>query len=209
LYALGHLAIGYLVAKILGKDSEVDIPLVLTASLIPDIDIIIPNIPHRGPTHSLMVAFILLLPVFYCWKTKLYTYYAAYASHIFADLLAGGVNGRGQILWPYSNQWINLYPKLRMGGEKEAIVEIILFAIALTILFITKDYKHLFKYRNTNFLLFFPGMVVLLSSLLGIYYGGSKMPSLFLLPNLLVSLLVLIVIVNNILKMNKPDNFYK
>ena len=198
MYPLGHLAIGYLVAKIVGRDHEIDIPLVLVASLVPDMDVIIPNIPHRGPTHSLIVAFILLFPVLNYWKTKIFVYYSAYTSHLFADLLACSQNGRSQLLWPYIDRWIILYPKLIMGSNKEAIVEIALLSIASIILMLTKDYQRLIRYRNTNFLLFFPCAVVLMSFLLGHYYGDTVLPSLFNIPHLLVTVLMLIVIGNNL-----------
>ena len=183
-----------------------DIPIVLTASLIPDIDIIIPSLPHRGPTHSLLVAFLLLIPVFYYWRTNSFIYYAAYASHLIADLLAGSSMGRSQLLWPYTGNWITLYPKLIMGTDQEAVVEIILLTIALMVIWITKDYQRLIKYRYTNFLLFFPCTVVLMSFILGYYYGDSVIPSLFNVPHLLVALIMLIIIGNNILQL-KPFKY--
>lgn len=203
MYSLGHLAIGYLVIKILSKDNKVDIPLVLTASLIPDIDIIIPFVSHRGPTHSLVVALILLFPVFYYRKTNVFVYYAAYVSHIFTDLLASNKYGRSQLLWPYTDQWMILHPKLIMGSDQEAALEIILLTVALIVLWITKDYKRLIRYRNTNFILFFPCAVVLASFFLGLIYGDTVLPSLFNIPNLLVAFLMLIVIGNNILQLKK------
>lgn len=202
MYSLGHLAIGYLVAKFFGRNHEIDIPIVLSASLLPDLDIIIPNIPHRGPTHSIVVAFLLLVPVFYYWKTNIFIYYSAYASHIVADLVAGSVNGRSQLLWPYIDRWIILYPKLIMGSDKEAAVEITILIIAMMVLWITKDYKKLIRYKNTNFLLFFPCAVVLMSFLLGYYYGDSMIPSLFNIPHLLVMVLMIIILSINIYLFN-------
>ena len=54
MYLVGHVALGYLLGKAVSKLWKVDvnIPLLSIASVIVDVDILIPSLKHRGPTHS-------------------------------------------------------------------------------------------------------------------------------------------------------------
>jgi hypothetical protein len=57
MYAVGHFALGYLTSKIASKSLNVNInlPLIFLASVLPDIDLLIPGLHHRGPLHSIIV----------------------------------------------------------------------------------------------------------------------------------------------------------
>jgi len=127
-------------------------------------------IPHRGPTHSIVLAFLLLLPIFYYRRTQAYIYYVAYASHLVSDLVAGGYYSRSKLLWPLSDQWVMIHPKLIMGSREEAIFEIFLLCSALIVIWMTKDFKPLLEYDDSNFLLFFPCGTVLASFFFILYH---------------------------------------
>ena len=54
MFAVGHLALGYITGKVADILLKVksNIFLLLLVSVIPDIDILIPALEHRGPTHN-------------------------------------------------------------------------------------------------------------------------------------------------------------
>ena len=66
MFAVGHISLGYLVGNFFARILKVqfNVPLVIVLSIIPDIDIIfellLGNPVHRGPTHSLIFAFLIL-----------------------------------------------------------------------------------------------------------------------------------------------------
>ena len=128
MYLLGHLALGYFAASFTGKTTETKyrITQVWFFSMLPDIDILLPFIEHRGATHS--IAAILVLTVMSLVRRQLLPYVASYASHILlGDLISGGV----QLLWPLTNTVfaINL---LTQPSLLELIVEIVLFTAMLS-----------------------------------------------------------------------------
>jgi membrane-bound metal-dependent hydrolase YbcI (DUF457 family) len=80
---LGHLALGYFSALIISRytKEQLYLPLVWIISVLPDIDLLFTHyIIHRGPTHSIILALILFLPIF-IWYHKGLAYFAALASH--------------------------------------------------------------------------------------------------------------------------------
>jgi len=56
MFAVGHVALGYLTGKATSKllNARINIPLLFFASNIPDIDFLL-GLEHRGTTHSLIV----------------------------------------------------------------------------------------------------------------------------------------------------------
>ena len=72
MYAVGHLAIGYLFGKATSKLAQVDlnVPLLFALSIIPDIDLLVPGLKHRGPTHSIVILCLLSLPAFVLYRKK-------------------------------------------------------------------------------------------------------------------------------------------
>jgi hypothetical protein len=82
-FAVGHLALGYLTGKASGGllKQRINIPLILTVSIIPDIDMLIPGLYHGGPTHSIVLILALTFPAILLWKTKAIPYILALLSH--------------------------------------------------------------------------------------------------------------------------------
>jgi membrane-bound metal-dependent hydrolase YbcI (DUF457 family) len=77
MFAIGHFALGYLFGKGTGKLAHVKInlPLLLAASVLPDIDLILRFLTHRGPTHSLLAITVLMIPLFILYRKKALPYY--------------------------------------------------------------------------------------------------------------------------------------
>ena len=142
-----------------------NIPLVLLASIIPDIDMLIPNLEHRGPTHSLILIFLFFLPAFALYRKRAAPYFVAVILHsIPADYFTGG---GVQLLWPLTPYWYG------MGGIKilsltNIFIEWTLFLLFIAIMFKTKDVRVLFQHHASNMLLSIPVLTVLLPTLLSI-----------------------------------------
>jgi membrane-bound metal-dependent hydrolase YbcI (DUF457 family) len=104
LFAIGHFALGYLVGKDSGKLANVklNMPLLFAASVLPDIDLLLSFLMHRGPTHSLLTITALMIPFFIIYRKKAIPYYAALLSHLFlGDYFTGGI----ELFWPLSHDW--------------------------------------------------------------------------------------------------------
>ncbi|MCK4478476.1 hypothetical protein KAU88_08140 [Candidatus Bathyarchaeota archaeon] len=50
---------------------EVNLPLVLLLSMIPDVDILIPGVEHRTITHSIITATAIFTPLFIRYRTEI------------------------------------------------------------------------------------------------------------------------------------------
>jgi membrane-bound metal-dependent hydrolase YbcI (DUF457 family) len=93
MWAVGHLALGYLTGKATSKPlrENINIPLLFFASIIPDVDLLIPVLEHRGPTHSLLVYALVLIPFFIIFGKRTTVYFVALTSHaLLGDLVATG-----------------------------------------------------------------------------------------------------------------------
>jgi membrane-bound metal-dependent hydrolase YbcI (DUF457 family) len=131
--------------------------LVLTVSVLPDIDLFVePVLRHGGPTHSLILLIILFVPVILIWKKTSIPYLAAAASHsLIGDYLTRSIKTRGvQLFFPLTTKWYS-------AGLEEAELlyvysEIILFILLLSLLFTTRDNKFLTKNHPSNWLLMIP-----------------------------------------------------
>jgi len=156
LYAVGHLGLGYLTTRLLRRESNLNVALILTLSILPDIDVVIPFIPHRGPTHSVVVFIIVFIASLIYKKGRYAPYMASYASHRVSDAFTGSYYGRTQLLWPLSRTWLPLYPKIIMGSTLEASIETAFMLMAGMVLLYTGDYKKLVDFSPGNYLLFMP-----------------------------------------------------
>jgi len=127
MYPLGHFALGYFAAYVVGRltGEETSIPVVWFLSVAPDIDVLIPFLEHRGPTHSVVVMALLFLPVYIASRRWL-PYFAALLSH---SLVGDYFTGYGlKMFWPLSNAWIAAPWRFRISSRSLFMVEGVLFA---------------------------------------------------------------------------------
>ena len=161
---MGHLALGYITGKATSKilDVDMNIPLLFLASVVSDIDLLIPGLRHRGPTHSLIIILLLFLPAFLLCGKRATPYFAAMAQHsIVGDYLTSeGV----QLLWPIAVDWYGV--GFAMTSLTNVLVEWILFLTSLTIMLKAKDVWTLFQRHPSNLLLSIPVFTVLIPTLL-------------------------------------------
>ena len=108
MFGVGHMALAYLLAKGSAQPLKVNIniPLVLVLSIIPDIDILGGEAFHRGPTHSLILAVLVFIPIFTLFRKQAIPYFLALVSHsLIGDLFIGG---NLELFWPLSTSPVSL-----------------------------------------------------------------------------------------------------
>jgi membrane-bound metal-dependent hydrolase YbcI (DUF457 family) len=188
------MALGYLAGKASAKpfSLKVNVPLLMVLSILPDVDILagITNF-HRGPTHSLITATLVFIPVFLIYHKKALPYFLALVSHSLADLLIGG---NLQLFWPLITKPIYIpkpFPIIAITSSLNVAIETTLFAITIAILFLTKDYKQFLKKKLTNLTLIIPITTVLLPTFLAY---PLEVPAILILPHLFYLILFVIAI---------------
>jgi hypothetical protein len=164
------MAFGYLSSRSSAATLKikVNLPLVLTLSVLPDIDLylryLLPFVYHRGATHSVFTAVIAFAPFFLFYGKKTSPYFIAYVQHgLVGDYIAGGRSGV-QLLWPLSNRYFGT--SIEIDSLLNQAIEISMFLVALVIMTKLKDYKPFMKPDATNLLLFVPTLTVLMPSFL-------------------------------------------
>lgn len=165
MFAIGHLSLGYLSSKICQKSLSVDVnlPLLFAVSLIPDVDLLIPVLLHRGPSHSIIVLTIAFAPILLFYRKRGIAYYAAIVQHV---VVGDFPTGSGvQMFWPLTSNWYGL--GLRMTSLTIVLAEWASFILAITVLAQTKDIHQLLKPKRSNLLLAVPSGAIFLSSIVG------------------------------------------
>lgn len=181
MYAVGHLALGYITGKATSKllNVNVNIPLLFLASIIPDIDLLIPGLQHRGPTHSLIISIIIFIPLAAYYRKKAIPYFIALTQHsLIGDYLTGGGI---QLLWPLNSTHYYGLP-IEITSLTNITIEWIFFLTAFTILLKTKDAQTLFQPHPSNLLLSIPAFTVLLPTLLSF---PEYVPLALIIPHLI------------------------
>jgi membrane-bound metal-dependent hydrolase YbcI (DUF457 family) len=174
-FAVGHMAIAYLLGKGASKAIHIklNLPILLVLSLLPDVDIVYDFLTgsslHRGPTHSIVVAAIVFIPFFISYRKKAIPYFLALISHsLIGDFLIGG---RLQLLWPFSTTQFGLHELgsyyIGITDPANIALELSMFAMATFVLYKSGDWKVFFKSNKTNLVLIIPITTVLLPSTIG------------------------------------------
>jgi membrane-bound metal-dependent hydrolase YbcI (DUF457 family) len=188
-FAVGHMALAYLLGKASAKllKVNINIPLILVLSIIPDIDILFDFLfnsdIHRGPTHSIIVAIVVFIPFFVLYRKRATPYFAALASHsLIGDFLIGG---QLQLLWPLSTNEFGAhelgFPYINIYNPINIALEFTLFAIALVVMLKTRDLFHFFRNSKLNLILIIPIFTVLLPTFISY---PLRVPLLLILPHL-------------------------
>jgi len=179
MYAVGHMALGYLSGRAASKilKLNVNIPLLFLVSVLPDIDLLIPGLEHRGPLHSVIVFCLLFLPIFILFKKKAISYFVALIQH---SLIGDYLIGNTQLLWPITTSWYG--SGMEITSLNNILIEWALFLISTTMLFRTKDAWSLFQQQSSNMILAVPVLTVLLPTLLSF---PLYVPSELVIPHLI------------------------
>jgi len=137
MYLLGHVALGYFAAKTVRRitHENFSIPLIWLVSLLPDVDLLIPGLQHRGPTHSIVIALILFTPILIILKRGL-TYLAALATH---TAIGDYFTSYGcQLFWPINPAWMKASSPLLLRGINEIYLELILFGSMIVVIVLSR-----------------------------------------------------------------------
>lgn len=172
--------------------------------MIADVDLLIPGIEHRGPSHSIIILLLIAIPIILIYKKRAIPYLIAFTSHPFlGDYLTSPSNLVGvQLLYPISSNWFSA------GSEAFRIVyiyvELILFATLLLLLFATKEIKTFVQPHLSNLLLAIP----ILTAFLPVFTRFPiPVPRALIIPHLILLVLLATPIFVDIINVLKPDLF--
>jgi len=156
---------------------NVNIPLLFVASIISDVDLLIPSLEHRGPTHSLIIFILLFLPAFTLYGKIAAPYFIALAQH---SLIGDYLTGEGiQLLWPIASNWYGT--GISMTSLTIIVLEWISFLTCLGSMLKAKDASTLFQHHPSNLVLSIPLFTLLLPTLLGF---PISVPSELIIPHI-------------------------
>jgi membrane-bound metal-dependent hydrolase YbcI (DUF457 family) len=178
MYAIGHFAIGYLIAKPFAMKlrKPLDMPLLLSISVIADVDLLTGL--HRGPTHSLVIVAALIIPFLIYFRQTAIPYSVAFASHSIGDLPEGA-----QFFWPLSTERYGIL-NVDVESTSVAVLELILFVVSIALMLQTRDLQRMFV-SNHRPLLLLP-FVAVLGPMLGVGGGiGLGFSTLLVIPSLI------------------------
>ena len=197
------MALGYLLGKASAKPLNLNpnVAVMMVLSIIPDMDILVGVRGfHRGPTHSVITAFLVFLPFFIFYRKKAIPYFLALVSHgLIGDLLIGG---NLQLFWPLRNTPVFMpapFPDILITSTLNVAAESALFVAALVVMAKTKDFLSFFRRKLSNLALAIPIFTVLLPTFLGF---PLSVPVLLVPPHLFY--LVLFMIAVSILIFSTP-----
>ena len=156
-------------------------PLLFAASVLPDVDLLLPFIQHRGPTHSIITITLLMIPFFVVYRKKAIPYYAALLSHILiGDFFTGGI----ELFWPLSN---NMFGALNfeVSSLPIALTELSLFLFTLPLMYKLGDLKDLLKPNDKSWALIIP-LGSIIGPLVSLGRGQENtLPTILVIPSLI------------------------
>lgn len=179
MFAVGHLAIGYLSAKVFQKllKTDINLPMIFFLSLIPDVDLLIPGLVHRGITHSIIVLTLMFIPVFLFYRKTSIPYFVAITQHaLVGDFFMGEI----QMFWPLTSNWYGC--GINVLSFTNISIEWASFLLAMIVLTKTNDLKLLLKSAKSNLLLTIPSGAIFASSIIGM---SKAAPIELLIPHLI------------------------
>jgi membrane-bound metal-dependent hydrolase YbcI (DUF457 family) len=183
MFAIGHFALGYLAGKGTSKLAKINmnLPLLLAVSVLPDLDLALHFLMHRGPTHSLITVSLLMIPFVVVYRKQVVLYYAALLSHsLIGDFFTGGT----QLFWPLSQGWFGAL-SIEVTSFTCAVMELALFSLTLPIMYKFGDLKALLKAHSKTWALIIP-LIAVLGPLLEVGQGQEEsLPLLLVVPSLI------------------------
>jgi len=159
--------LGYLFGKGSSKLAhvKVNLPLLLISSVLPDVDLLLRFLMHRGPTHSLLIITVLMIPLFVVYRKQAIPYYVAMLSHVFiGDYFTGGI----ELFWPISQGWFGAL-NFEVTSLPVAVTELGLFILTIPLMFKFGDLKTLLNPHNKNW-----ALIVALGAVIGPLFSVGR-----------------------------------
>lgn len=155
-------------------------PLLLAASVLPDVDLLLRFLTHRGPTHSIITITVLMIPFFVVYGKKAIPYYTAILSHILiGDFFTGGI----QLFWPLSHSTFGAL-NFEVISMPIAITELVLFLLTVPFMYKLGDLKTLLNPNDYSWALVIP-LGAIIGPLVSFGRGQeSALPVLLVIPSL-------------------------
>ena len=130
MYLPGHMALGFfsgfLYKKITGKDFNLIVIWIF--SLLPDLDLLVPGLVHRGPTHSVVVVLLVFAIVLFLYRDGV-PYVVSLLSH---SLIGDYFTANGcQLFWPFNGAWFSYRYALSPSSSALFYLEAFLFILML------------------------------------------------------------------------------
>jgi len=176
------MALAYLLSKPSAKLLKVNlnVPLVMVLSILPDVDILLLPALHRGPTHSLVTTVLVFIPVFVFYGKCAVPYFVAVISHsLIGDFFVGG---QLLLFWPVTTRMFGLHElgSVYIGIESglNVAVELGLLVAAVFVLLKAADMHQFFEVRKTNLALAIPIFTVLLPTFVGYPFDAPILQTL-------------------------------
>ena len=201
------MALGYILGKGSAKllKANLNIPLVLTLSVIPDIDILLehvdslaPVLRHRGPVHSFVASLIVFIPIFLIYRKKAVPYFVALVQHsLIGDYLTGG---QLQLFWPITQQQYGT--GICILSVQNIALEWALFVASIVVLLKSRDMFVLFRPHYSNLILLAPTFTVLLPTFLSYPLG---VPASLIPPHVFLIVVFSASIVIELLRLLSPS----
>lgn len=177
MFLSGHLAWGYVFGRITSKwlGTDVNLALLFTLAIFPDIDFLIPGSIHHGPTHSIILYVLVFFPLFLKYKKLVIPYFIAIGQHILGDLPYGVM-----LFWPLTTDWfmqVNALAQASFATYRDFLqfynfLEWIGFILTVVMLLKFKDFSKLLKphFSNLAFIVISAGITL---SLFTPIFGAS------------------------------------
>ena len=181
MWAVGHLALGYLTGKGAAKvlKENINVPLLFLTSIILDVDILIPTLAHRGPTHSLVLSLMALVPCYLIFGRKVIIYFLSICSHsLLGDLFFTGRAQDVQIFWPLT---LKGYSGLSIPMGYDVPLEWLFFVLSMGVMVCVRDLEKMFEPHPINLILTIPVLTIIMPVFLGFPPG---VPSDLFIPHL-------------------------
>ena len=129
MYPLGHFALAYFTAILSKKynPTKFNVIILWFFSVLPDFDIFIDELKHRGPTHSIITALFVSSIVLFLYRKGI-PYCIALLSH---SVLGDYFTSYGcQLLWPINKNFYR-FPYALHINSTEMGLELVLFLLML------------------------------------------------------------------------------
>lgn len=180
MYAVGHMAWGYIFGRLAGKATKTKTitSLLFAVSMLPDVDLFLKpyGIVHRGPLHASFTLLCFSLPFLIVYRRRALPYIVSVFQHLlFGDFIIGS----SMLLWPFSSRFYGL--RFRLGGSLDVTLELVGFVSSLWLLFRLDDIRHVLSPEKWNVAMIFCGAMIFLS----VFYGiGILVPLVLVLPHI-------------------------
>lgn len=175
--------------------------MALALSVLADADLLIPELKHCGPTHSVILPLVLASPAILVWRKHAIPYLVALASHsLIGDYLT---HPKGvQLLYPLTTSWYSGSSEALKLTHVYVYIELALFAAFMMLMLASRDLSTLLKPHTLNLLLAIPISTALIQVFLEF---PLPLPTELIAPHLILIVLLTIPILIDIKHIIKPN----